>query len=621
MNDYQRTMQALAQGWNTWDNDSVFSHVLLPDCLRIRLGFIDASSGQHLCEASIGQDGDGEPDVRVSARSLDGGYTELDLTWQSVRARVQSAAMDGQIVLLITPLPGDGGSRLTVEVDYAWSAGGTVTRTAAGWLAENEGENGKASHRVHLPMDFGDFGDRHQNRACVSLVPEILSLQEPAAICTGEPMTHAQAADFIHRGKQGISGRGAGDLDDIRQALQTCLGWNTIYDAPRRRVITPVSRQWSKGCGGYVLFCWDTFFLACMAGSFSKELAYANLVEIVREVPSLPFVPNCSLANGYISRDRSQPPVGAMMALEIFRRFRESWILREVYDDLLAWNRWWPKARANGDWLSWGSDPFEPVIGSKWEMAEKGVGGRLGGAFESGLDNSPMYDDIPFNGPRHTLELADVGLTSLYAADCLALAEIADILDRPGERDELVRRGQAYRASLQLLWDEQAGIFKNRRTDRAAAGTGAFSDRLSPTNFYPLLCRGATESQARRMVCEHLLSEQEFWGEWVLPSVPRNDPAYGEQDYWRGRIWGPMNFLVYLGLRNYPALADARSALADKSGRLLLKEWRASGHVHENYSAVTGQGCGTASSDAFYHWGGLLGLVALMEEESTARPG
>jgi hypothetical protein len=173
MNDYQRTMQALAQGWNTWDNDSVFSHVLLPDCLRIRLGFIDASSGQHLREATIGQDGDGSPDVRVSARSLDGGYTELDLTWQSVRARVQSAAMDGQIVLLVTPLPGDGGSRLTVEVDYAWSAGGTVTRTAAGWLAENEGENGKASHRVHLPVDFGDFGDRRQNRACVSLVPEI----------------------------------------------------------------------------------------------------------------------------------------------------------------------------------------------------------------------------------------------------------------------------------------------------------------------------------------------------------------------------------------------------------------------------------------------------------------
>lgn len=601
MNKYQRTMQALAQGWNTWDNDSVLSHVLLPDCLRIRLGFIDTSTGQHLREATITPGGDGQPDVRVSARSLDGGYTELDLRWQTVAVRVQSAAMDGQLVLLVTPLKGDGGSRLTVQVDYAWSADGTISRTAAGWLAKNE--SGKASHSVHLPIGGAEGmgqGDE-PGRA-------VLSLREPAEICVGKPMTHSQAVDFIRRGKDGVRGGGADDRDEIRQAVRAALAWNTIYDAPRRRVITPVSRQWSKGCGGYVLFCWDTFFAACMAGNFSKELAYANLVEIVREVPGIPFVPNVSTANGYVSRDRSQPPVGSLMALEIFRRFREPWILREVYDDLLAWNRWWPKARANGDWLSWGSDPFEPVSDNKWETPEKGVGGRRGAAFESGLDNSPMYDGIPFNGARHTLELADVGLTSLYAADCLALAEIADVLGRPGEREHIACRGDAYRRSLQLLWDERAGIFKNRRTD-----TGEFSDRLSPTNFYPLLCRGATDGQARTMVSEHLLNEREFWGEWVLPSIPRNDPAYGEQDYWRGRIWGPMNFLVYLGLRNYPELADARSALADKSARLLLKEWRQRSHVHENYCALTGQGCDTKASDNFYHWGGLLGMIALME--------
>jgi alpha-galactosidase/6-phospho-beta-glucosidase family protein len=30
------------------------------------------------------------------------------------------------------------------------------------------------------------------------------------------------------------------------------------------------------------------------------------------------------------------------------------------------------------------------------------------------------------------------------------------------------------------------------------------------------------------------------------------------------------------------------------------------GHVHENYCADTGAGCGNENSDAFYHWGGLL---------------
>ncbi|MCX7002521.1 MAG: trehalase family glycosidase [bacterium] len=151
------------------------------------------------------------------------------------------------------------------------------------------------------------------------------------------------------------------------------------------------------------------------------------------------------------------------------------------------------------------------------------------------------------------------------------------------------------------------GIFLNRHTD-----TGAFSQRISPTNFYALLAGVATPEQARRMVAEHLYNPKEFWGDWVLPSISRDDPAFPEQHYWRGRIWAPMNFLVYLGLRRYdlqPACAD----LAHKCKELLLKEWRSDGHVHENYCANTGLGCNYQYSDAFYHWGGLLGTVALIE--------
>jgi len=73
-----------------------------------------------------------------------------------------------------------------------------------------------------------------------------------------------------------------------------------------------------------------------------------------------------------------------------------------------------------------------------------------------------------------------------------------------------------------------------------------------------------------------------------------------------------MNFLVYLGLRNYD-LPQARADLAEKSKQLLLKEWLERGHVHENYCGDTGEGCNKPNSDAFYHWGGLLGVIALIE--------
>jgi glycogen debranching enzyme len=134
------------------------------------------------------------------------------------------------------------------------------------------------------------------------------------------------------------------------------------------------------------------------------------------------------------------------------------------------------------------------------------------------------------------------------------------------------------------------------------------------------MARAATPAQAQTMIQKHLLNADEFWGQWVIPSIARNDPAFHDQDYWRGRIWGPMNFLVYLGLRNYDD-AEVRREFAQKSYELFLKEWKENGHVHENYNALTGSGDDVKNSDRFYHWGALLGYVEYMEQkEPPAAP-
>jgi len=146
--------------------------------------------------------------------------------------------------------------------------------------------------------------------------------------------------------------------------------------------------------------------------------------------------------------------------------------------------------------------------------------------------------------------------------------------------------------------------------------TGEFNTRLSPTNFYPMLAHAATAEQAKVMIQKHLLNAKEFWGDWVIPSIERDDPAFRDQDYWRGRIWGPMNYLVYLGLRNYAEPA-VRREFAQKSYDLFLKEWREKGHVHENYNAISGTGDDVLSSDRFYHWGALLGYVQYLEQSQT----
>jgi putative isomerase len=98
----------------------------------------------------------------------------------------------------------------------------------------------------------------------------------------------------------------------------------------------------------------------------------------------------------------------------------------------------------------------------------------------------------------------------------------------------------------------------------------------------------------------------------VIPATPRNEAAFQDQNYWRGRIWGPMNFLVYLGLRNYN-LSAARAQLVQKSRALFLKEWLTNRHVHENYNAILGVGDDVTSSDRFYHWGALLVFMDVLE--------
>ena len=599
MAEYQDMKQRMARGWNTWNSRSVLSHVLLPAGLAVDLGVKEYRNGQYLHEALIGRQGQEEERIHPGPRTYDGRYTELNIKWRGIELLVQSAKEGDDLVLLVTPLANQvTPAVLTVEAGLLWNRAGSVRKDGEVLVAA-------------LPL-------KEETVYCTAplvIEPYIFTkspylaveLTGPVGVSTGRARALAEIVAIVTREETACKryGAGFGELADVYAAVQTCMAWDTIYDPLKDRVVSPVSRIWNNGNGGYVLFCWDTYFAAFLAAIDNKELAYANAIEITKEKTESGFVPNVAASNGYKSRDRSQPPVGAMVVWELYQRYGERWLLDEVFDDLLAWNRWWVAHRVTDGLLCWGSDPFTPRLDNYWEIT--GVNDRFGAALESGLDNSPMYDDIPFNADTHQLKLADVGLTGLYAMDCRALAQIADALGRASEADELQARAAQFSTALQRLWNEESGIFLNQRTDN-----GAFSHRLSPTNFYALTGGAATQAQAERMVAEHFYNPAEFWGEWIMPSIARNDPGYPDNDYWRGRIWAPMNFLVYLGLRRYD-LPQARTDLVERSKALLLKEWLANGHVHENYNGDTGDGCDKGNSDRFYHWGGLLGLIAFLE--------
>lgn len=609
--EYAKVQERLARGWNSWDVHSVATQVLLPEGLAIHVGMKHNSTlngDAFLGDALIGRLDKGAEVVTPGPHAWDGSYTSADYEWKGHKWRVQSAHDGNDLVMLATPLESkaEGGLPPTVvfSVDYLWGRSGTAMRQV-NWI------DARSASGLTVPVFCSCEPEQQQRPSAAIDVPLggayfAEDLVRAVGVSTGKRRTVEQIEAIVARQKEAYqkSVDGGGSKAPILDAIETTLGWDTIYEPEKGRVVSPVSRVWSVGWGGYVIFDWDTFFAATMAGIGDKDLAYANALETLREETAQGFVPNYARAGNWKSADRSEPPVGAITVLGIYEQFQEKWFLEDAFAPLMSWNRWWAEHRDMDGFIVLGSDPDnEPA-----NLDDSSRGTWQGAVFESGLDNSPMYDGTFYNTKTHLLEYADVGMTSLYIADCDALAKIADELGRAAEAKELKDRAARYRAKLATLWDEKAGIFLNKDLH-----TGQLNTRLSPTNFYPLLAKAATAEQAKTMIARHLTNPKEFWGEWVIPAISFDDAAFKDQNYWRGRIWGPMNFLVYLGLRNYQD-APTRKAFADRGYALFLKEWKEKGHVHENYNAITGTGDDVSSSDRFYHWGALLGYVEYMEQ-------
>jgi putative isomerase len=603
--EYLEIKQRLARGWNTWNTRSVLSHSLLPEGFGLNLAFkqIKWLDEPYLRETLFGRDADGAH-IRPGPHTLDGSYTRLDIQWQQLWARVESAHAGDDLVILVTPVTAQTlPVKMVVETALYWNRPGSLAK-----VADNQLRAVLPARTVEVYTTSSHQEDFYVQTQTPYLV---LALDRPVGLSTGSPRTVEEIGALIEaaRDQVGKTAASHGELAEAFIAIESGIAWNLIYEPRFDRVVSTVGRLWNEEYGGYCLFGWDNFFLAYISSLFSRDLAFANTIEHLRGATDEGFIPNDNRGNGSSSLDRSQPPVGSIMVREIYKKHPERWFLEAVFDDLLGWNRWWMTRRLNAGLLSYGShdaeNPFlEPATRSK----------RAAG-YESGMDDSPMYEGVPFNRETNTLELQDVGLNSLVIADSLALVEMAVVLGRELEAEELRRRAATLSQNLEQLWDEETGLYLNRRTD-----TGTLSHRLSPTLFYPLLAGVPDFKRARRMVSEHLLNPQEFWGDWVIPSIARDDPAFAQQRYWKGAIWPPLNFLSYLSLRQV-WFRDEASELASKSLALLLNEWQRQGYVSENYSAVTGTGDDERlSSDRFHSWGALMGIMSFIEAGELPAP-
>ena len=617
--EYKLLKKELMKGWNSWDTRNVFNQVFLPDLTGIQIALID-SKGNMNDQMRVGNRDEDAVTVHPYDHSYDGTYREADASWHGMELKIRATSEGKRLVMLITPTKEGNKGGIRIEPGYIWD----VLRHESKYDVQADGFDLISMHDTYVLRGHVAGSNCRYTRTAenISMGPVdghrnddgyyTCSADAPVLIYTGEDITVEEAEALLQSRKDAFQQQERkkwGDKYDIHHAMQSVLAWDTVYDPADAVVVTPVSRNWNVGwsktsdkLGGYVLFDWDTYFASEMLSVDNRELAICNAIEITKAVDICGFVPNFICSNNAVSYDRSQPPVGSRAIWTIYERYGDKWLLEYLYPRLLRWNQWWMQERECEGLLCWGSTP------PNGEDYPEETWAREVSVLECGLDNTWVYDNAGYFLDKHVVSYNDVGLSAMYAMDCIYLEKIALELGRKAEARQIRARGEAMKAGIQSLWCEEDGMFYCKDLK-----TGELVRRIDPTNFYPMMCGAATPEQARRMIDEHLLNEDEFWGEWVIPCTPRNVSEFNDNTYWRGRIWGPTNFLVYLGLMNYDC-APVREQLAEKSLKLLMKDWTVRGYIFENWNSVTGVGDDVENSDKFYHWGALLGYISLLED-------
>ncbi|MFD3582720.1 trehalase family glycosidase [Streptomyces sp. NPDC058683] len=606
------TVTPAPTGWNTWDVRTHTGMSRLPDGPRVRFGVLGPDGP--VLDGFTWRDGLD----RLGPHTVDGSYAEVTVRAAGHRLHLTFAGGPGDV--LDARAESTGAIVLSVEGldDIEEPTGQTTTVRAGGarWTVTTsaparrvggpEGAlvlafDGAVEVQVAPRRGAGNCATSHSGAAA--------DRRHITALTAGRLAAHRAAADRTRLCSTGWLGEAA-------SALTRAVTWNTVYAPDIGRVLTPTSRDFvcaeRKGFyGTWALHAWDTFFTGLAASAVDRDYARGIFGQILPYADEAGMIPNRVSDERGRTDDRSQPPVGALTVHQAYLAgglspgTRDTALLTDTFPALLAWHDWWPRARRGPHGLlAWGSDPIagDPASATL-DRAKR----------ESGLDDSPMYDEARYDPATHTMDLADVGLNALHIADAEALADIAGVLGQGATADRLRAEAATARAVAdRLLWDEERGGYRN------LTAAGAHDPHVSPTMLYALL-GGLPDADRAAATATDLLRPEVLGGTRPLPSVARDDPGFAAT-YWRGRIWAPMAYLAVRGLRRYDLTGLSRPVVGALL-RLFLDEWREYGHVRENYPAVAGENLTGLQkrSDGLMAWGGLLAFLAF-GELADARP-
>lgn len=207
-----------------------------------------------------------------------------------------------------------------------------------------------------------------------------------------------------------------------------------------------------------------------------------------------------------------------------------------------------------------------------------------------------LYRSLGWKGDRMWAEtpfkVADIGLNAILMRDELDLIDLAERFDDVANAERLKARAQRRRKGLDRLWSPERGMYLSRDLLR-----DCLVDVPSHAGFLPLWA--GNEPPERAAILAHELARWIGLARFGVPTMSPDHAEFDQRRYWRGPVWGIINWMLSEGLRRHGhvALADDirhhTAALIQHSG------------FSEYFDPITGEGLG----GGVFSWTAAVGLA------------
>lgn len=312
------------------------------------------------------------------------------------------------------------------------------------------------------------------------------------------------------------------------------------------------------------LWDWDSFFCAIALYDVYDDIGdyiegcVLNFVEYAREDGSVPYViyaddsksnalPSLTVKKRGVECDfNSIKPVLAQMTLLAYNKNKNTKFVKNVYAKLIKHIEHWENTQQKKNSLS------------VWRSMRG-----------SGTDNHPAIYGRPLNSS------AGVELNCFMYLELSAMAELADIC------------GDSERKKMYQLKKENLAKEINKHMRDPIDGLYYHLDMLSEklptarqevvwdiplkfrmwTCFFQMYANIAPKEYAARMVKEHLMNPEEFWSDYGIRTMAKNEPAYNTVEMSNpSNCHGPIcivsTYIIFKGLLNYGYVEEAKKKYA-----------------------------------------------------------